>query len=376
MNTTRIIVSALLLCCSSMGAFAQTENLPKQIKVGHERMKARKEIKMPEIDGYQLLKCDFHIHTIFSDGIVWPTLRVQEAWEEGLDAIAITEHIEGQPARPGIMKGDHNRSFDYAKEEALRKNIILIKGGEITRSMPPGHLNALFINDVNALDQKDYMKAIEEACKQGAFIQWNHPGWGVNKIKWHDVHEKLYQKGWLHGIEVFNEFEWYPVALNWVNEKNLTLLCNTDIHDVNERLYDFSETDHRPMTLVLAKERTQEAIKEALFAKRTLIYFYNTLMGKEEYLEKFFNASIEVSPVYYESETKKYLSIKNNSDVPFELVNINNTKGYPDKIVIPGGKSVSIVISNSSSQNGVDYEVANAIISPTKKLNVNLFKSL
>ena len=62
---------------------AQEAALPKQIKIGKERVKARRELRLPEIDGYQLLKCDFHVHTIFSDGIVWPTLRVQEAWEEG-----------------------------------------------------------------------------------------------------------------------------------------------------------------------------------------------------------------------------------------------------------------------------------------------------
>lgn len=32
--------------------------------------------------------------------------------------------------------------------------------------MPPGHLNALFVEDLNVLDQKDYMKAIEEAHNQ------------------------------------------------------------------------------------------------------------------------------------------------------------------------------------------------------------------
>lgn len=77
----------------------------------------------------------------------------------------------------------------------------------------------------------------------------------------------------MNGIEVFNEFEWYPVALDWVNEKNLTLLGNTDVHDVIERLYDFQTTTHRPMTLVLAKERTEEGIKDALFNRRTMVYF-------------------------------------------------------------------------------------------------------
>lgn len=375
MKTRNITLLAAMLMACQVCIHAQNSGLPKQIKVGEERLKARKEIRMPQIDGYELLKCDFHIHTMFSDGIVWPSLRVQEAWEEGLDAISITDHIEGQPARPGLEKGNHNQSYTYAHEEALRRNIILIRGGEITRSMPPGHLNALFLKDANVLDQKDYMTAIEEAVKQGAFIQWNHPGWGVSEIKWHPVHETLYQKGWLHGIEVFNEFEWYPVALNWVNEKKLTLLGNSDVHDVTERLYDFETTPHRPMTLVLAKDRTEEGIKEAMFDRRTLIYFYDTLMGKEEYLRKFFDGSIEVSPVYYSSEKRNYLTIKNNSDVAFKLKkrDINRT-GYPETIKIPSGKSISVVFSKEeSTTGGVAYEVENMIITPEKNLQVTLF---
>lgn len=100
MKTRNVWILAALLC-GQIGVQAQ-EALPKEVKVGKERIKARHEICLPQIDDYQLLKCDFHIHTIFSDGIVWPSLRVQEAWEEGLDAIAITDHIEGQPARRGV----------------------------------------------------------------------------------------------------------------------------------------------------------------------------------------------------------------------------------------------------------------------------------
>ena len=101
MKKTKVLVFAALLT-GGVCMQAQEAALPKQIKIGKERVKARRELRLPEIDGYQLLKCDFHVHTIFSDGIVWPTLRVQEAWEEGLDAIAITDHIEGQPARQHV----------------------------------------------------------------------------------------------------------------------------------------------------------------------------------------------------------------------------------------------------------------------------------
>ena len=67
----------------------------------------RNEIVIPGFDGYMTLKCDFHIHTCFSDGTVWPNVRVDEAWQEGLDAIAMTDHLEYRPFKD-IVKADHN----------------------------------------------------------------------------------------------------------------------------------------------------------------------------------------------------------------------------------------------------------------------------
>jgi hypothetical protein len=352
---------------------AQENRLPKEIVAGKERIKARKEIRLPEIDGYRLLKCDFHIHTTFSDGIVWPTLRVNEAWEDGLDAIAITDHIYEYHARVDVEKVNHNYPFEIAREEAVQRNILLIRGAEITRSMPPGHLNALFLEDINPLVRKDYMEAFEEAHKQGAFIFWNHPGWDVEEIKWYPVHDTLYQKGWLNGIEVYNEFVWYPQALNWVNGKNLTLMANSDIHDVIERLYDFRTMPFRPMTLVLSKERTEEGIKEALFARRTIAYFYNTLMGKEEWLEKFFHASIEIQPPHYTTPEYRFLHIKNKSDVSFLLHKVDVAEKFPEEIELSAGQSVLVTLPAGSKEESVTYEVENMIVTPEKRLRVRLF---
>ena len=77
----------------------------------------RTEIDIPEIPGYVTLKCDFHMHTVFSDGLVWPTVRVGEAWKEGLNALAISDHIEYQPHRKDIPT-DHNRSYEIALRHA------------------------------------------------------------------------------------------------------------------------------------------------------------------------------------------------------------------------------------------------------------------
>ena len=54
----------------------------------------RREIILPQVRGLNIYKADLHTHTIFSDAHVTPEYRVQEAWRDGLDAIAITEHTE------------------------------------------------------------------------------------------------------------------------------------------------------------------------------------------------------------------------------------------------------------------------------------------
>ena len=54
-------------------------------------------LPVPDVPGFKTLKGDFHLHTVFSDGDVWPTVRVSEAWRDGLDVIAITDHNEYHP---------------------------------------------------------------------------------------------------------------------------------------------------------------------------------------------------------------------------------------------------------------------------------------
>ena len=105
----------------------------------------RSEVHFPDIPGYVTLKCDFHMHTVFSDGQVWPTVRVEEAWRQGLDAIAITDHIEYKPYKDDVST-NYSRSYELAKASAESLNLILIKAAEITRGEPPGHLNALFLD--------------------------------------------------------------------------------------------------------------------------------------------------------------------------------------------------------------------------------------
>ena len=178
------IISLFLAICLALPLFSQGKG----------------KIDIPNLKGYVTLKCDFHIHTVFSDGNVWPTVRIDEAYREGLDVISITDHIEYRPHKDDMVNS-HNRSYIIAQEAAKTRGIILIKGSEITRDMPPGHHNAIFLTNSDELDKPAYMDAFRAAKAQNAFIFWNHPGWlsqQPDTTLWWPEHTQLLQQGMMH----------------------------------------------------------------------------------------------------------------------------------------------------------------------------------
>ena len=218
-----------------------------------------RKISFPDIKGYKTLSCDLHTHTVFSDGSVWPSIRVAEANKDGLDAIAVTEHIEYQSYKEDIPHPDRNRSYDLTKKYAKGSNLMVIAGTEITKKMPPGHANAIFVKDVNKIMNDDYMKSYEAARKQGAFTFWNHPHWiGQRKdasVKVFDEVEELINKRLLHGIEVTNERTYSNQAIQAAIDHDLTMIGTSDVHDLVDWDYKIPEGGHRPVTLVFSKRK-------------------------------------------------------------------------------------------------------------------------
>ena len=332
----------------------------------------RKIVHLPDLPGYVTLKCDFHLHTVFSDGNVWPLYRIGEAYLTGLDAISITDHIEYTPKKDYIPV-DHNAAWKLTRNAAKEGNLILVHGAEITRDMPPGHFNALFINDASLLAKDSVMDVFEEAIKQGAFIQWNHPGWksqeadGIPKL--YEIHHKLLERKWLHGIEFFNDSEYYPLVMTFCEKYNLAVMGNSDNHGIISEDYREPEYTNRPMTLVFAKERTHDSLKEAMFAGRTLVYFKDMLAGREEYAKPFFYQCISVGKVFYENDRNRYLEITNKSDIPFYLE--NGTAPAPTFISLPANSVTRVAISKKAVSPLV-YDVRNIMTGEDKVLKVEI----
>ena len=332
----------------------------------------RRIVNLPDIPGFVTLKCDFHMHTVFSDGGVWPTVRVDEAVRDGLDAISITDHLEYSPKKEFIPV-DHNAAWKIAEEYAKERNLILVHGTEITRSMPPGHVNALFIKDASLIAKDSVWDNYEEAIKQGAFLLWNHPGWksqqpdGIPRM--YDIHRRLIKNGWLHGIEYFNGIDFFPLVFDMCNQYNLALIGNSDGHGIISERYIEPEYTNRPMTLVLAKERTHDALKEAMFAGRTLVWFRDQLVAKEQFAKPFFYQCISVGKPYYENNRYKFFEVTNHSDIPFYLVNgIDNA---PESITIAANSVTRITLSKRVTAPLI-YDVNNVVTGVNKVLQVEL----
>ena len=350
-----------------------TGNLLSQTVSRNETNTAK--IQLPDIPGFITMKCDFHMHTIFSDGVVWPTVRVQEALAEGLDAISITDHVEW-----GRKYVEHNHAVGYemAKKSAGGTDLVVVPGGEISAS--PDHFNALFLTDQNEVALEDTIpaKRIAASNKQGAFVFWNHPGW-TSKYKdgnmpWDKEFISLAENKEFKGIEVCNGDGYWEGAFKLAHEYGLTLIGNSDIHGVS--YYKYLPDKHRTITLVFAKERSVEGIREALLDKRTAIYQGDHLIGDEIFLGPLFFESVEIEAIYGKGTTIAWITIKNNSDMDYYCENkspyslYNSTHFFTIKA--HSTTRIGVKVNENLAEFEFDLIIHNLITAPGESMKLTI----
>ena len=358
----RPLVLIILGMCTLCMALAQGDN-----------SNSSREIDFPDIPGYKTLATDLHIHTVFSDGNVWPSIRVQEALRDKLDAVSMTDHIEYLPYRADIPPVDRNRSYQVALEAAAESEILVVMGTELTRDLPPGHSNAIFLSDVNKFVLDDPVDQFEEAQRQEAFVFWNHPSWEGQQrntiATLTDIHKDLINRGLLHGIEVVNGKMYSEHALQIALDQNLTIMGVSDIHDLVDWDYGISDGGHRTTTLVFAQEKSIESLKEALFERRTVAYYNNHLVGRPEFMEPLLREIIEIQKVHKPGAADVLsVTIKNNSNLDLMLVNRSDYAFHHSADVITigpqGQKELWLQSETEISRAQVEFEILNGIIAP------------
>ena len=365
------IVIVFALTVAAVAANAQVyypdSNNPDMTRYTERHEPCRKEIMIPStLNGYNVYKADLHTHSIFSDGLVHPKWRVYEAWQDGLDVMAVTEHIENrayenmfheylkeytdkeyQKGPAGLKNVDINFSIREAKKEAVKYGITIIPGSEITRSgSEVGHFNALFTTDNNLIYDEDPVQSIRNAKSQGALVMHNHPGWRRKDIKMTPTEKTAYGEGLIDGVEVMNGGLFFPGIIDRVREYNQFIAANTDVHKTTASDYRLTGAD-RPMTLILAKDKSLESLREALLQRRTIAFGFNTLCGSEELLRDFFHACVKVTRI---NETS--VLVTNMTSITFKL---QQGKGR----ILNFDPFTSMVATVKKGSDTVSYRVVN-----------------
>jgi hypothetical protein len=233
---------------------------------------------------YEVLRGDFHMHTVHSDGTLSPTDRVLEAWQYGYDVIAITDHSSFA-------------AYEEARSMADALGILLVRGME-TGINGNEHLVAINFSaayeprnphqwaETEGQSQVFYQDEWRRIAAAGGYVLYAHPHVGLREPMLWGI-----RTGLLQGIEVKNDVVgsdwntvfshgtwWYPSAFDWAVDYGLTLFANSDVHGAR------SDAE-QATTLVLVKERSVAGVMEALRAGRTLASFNNMLCAHEWVLE-------------------------------------------------------------------------------------------
>lgn len=286
---------------------------------------------------YEVLRGDFHMHTMYSDGVLSPADRVLEAWQYGYDVIAITDH-------------GNFLAYEAALPMAQALGIVLLRGME-TGLSGMEHLVALDFSpsyeprnphgwaETAGPAQVFYRDQWLRLSAAGGYVIYAHPHVGLREpVLWG------IGQGLLQGIEVKNDVVgsgwntvesqgtyWYPDALDWAAAYNLTIFADSDVHG-------FRGEAPQAVTLVLAKERSREGVMEALRTGRTLASF-NGMLCAHEWVLRLLMANLVEVRLTETQEGKAFLCLHNRgplkltaqlADMPVEPISLG---GYQKVLV-------------------------------------------
>ena len=375
MKRVFLILALAGLCFADAAA---QKKIPETVTLVQNALR-RTEIILPQVNGLNVYKADLHTHSIYSDADLTPEQRIKEAWYDGLDIFAMTDHVEYRRHEQNMLKflkgytggeakkavnsnvirkaaneqgilADLNLPVQLAQKaaKAYGDALLVIPACEITREPKTiGHFNALFTTDNNTIYDTDPLQSLRNAKKQGALITQNHPGWSRKTCDITEFEQKAFDEKLIDGVEIMNGYWFYPKAMQRCVDWNLYMLGCTDIHNQTNH---YRQNGHfRTMTLIFAKENTLKAVRKALEKRQTLAYSAGNIAGDAKLLQDFFKASVSCN----------FLARGKKGAATYALTN-STSLGYKIRVgrkVLELPAFQTITLSVAKSKDGQDKDV-------------------
>ena len=94
----KILINFLILSFYSFGD-GEAGSLSLDKDINEDR-----KISFPNTKEYLVIVSDLHTHSVFSDGHVWPNIRVEEALRDGLDVLACLLYTSPSPRDTALSR--------------------------------------------------------------------------------------------------------------------------------------------------------------------------------------------------------------------------------------------------------------------------------
>lgn len=203
--------------------------------------------------GYKVVEADLHVHTFFNDGVLSPFALVWQARDQGIHAVAITNHNQVFAAKIG-------RWFSR-----LIDGPTVLVGEEITA--PGFHIGAIGINEHISWRQSA-LEVIDEIHRQGGIAIAAHPGnkyrvaFNENAIRKLDGAEVMHPVAYASRDRWEQMRDFYRQAQR--EGRSLTAIGSSDYHWFNSL--------GLCRTYIFVRSADENGILEALRDGRTVVY--------------------------------------------------------------------------------------------------------
>jgi hypothetical protein len=226
---------------------------------------------------YLILKADFHAHSTYSDGWYTPTKVVDIYAYYGYDIMTVSDH-------------NYNRGWAEATAEGAKKGVLVVQAEELSYNFEDGsykHIVGLFLTKHiynRTWVKNDLVKPIFDAIHaQGGIGIAVHPQCPYPKssvASWDRIiaTNPTYIDAFEYSFQ--QNVTTVPAYNVWLVNSSYTMLATHDYHYKNT-------TMATQYTIVLAQNRTLAGVKEALLAKRTLVYDRGTIIGDQWVLDAY-----------------------------------------------------------------------------------------